>query len=56
MALSHESLQDYAIRLVHIHCYKSNPASAKVIVDNGGVLVSQIEVGGEHIQSYVIES
>ncbi len=43
---------------VHIHCHKSNSASAKIIESNGGVLHSEIEDGDSTriIQRFVIRT
>ncbi|WP_232366314.1 GNAT family N-acetyltransferase [Aliidiomarina halalkaliphila] len=43
-----------SIQPVHVHCYKHNQASARMILANGGVLDSEIEDGGETIQRYII--
>lgn len=40
---------------VHVHCYKSNHASARMIVACGGKLDSEVEVGDEVVQRYVVE-
>lgn len=55
MALSLELLQKNGTRLIHIHCYKSNTSSAKTIISNGGLLDSEIRVGDEIIQRFLIE-
>jgi predicted acetyltransferase len=46
------------IEEVHIHCYKSNPASARIIVSNGGVLQSEIEDGApaKIVQRFVVQT
>lgn len=46
------------IEEVHIHCYKENKASAKIIESNGGILHSEIEKGypAKIVQRFVVKS
>lgn len=44
------------IQPVHVHCYKHNQASARMILANGGVLDSEIEDRGTLVQRYVIST
>jgi predicted acetyltransferase len=46
------------IEEVHIHCYKTNPASARIIESNGGVLQSEIEDGApaKIVQRFVVQT
>jgi predicted acetyltransferase len=46
------------IEEVHIHCYKSNTASARIIEANGGILHSEIEDGDppKVVQRFVARS
>jgi predicted acetyltransferase len=37
---------------IHVHCHKSNIASAKMITRNGGVLDSEVEESPEVVQRY----
>jgi len=41
---------------LHIHCHKHNTASAKMIIANGGVLISEIQDAGSAglIQRYIV--
>ena len=41
---------------IHIHCYKSNLPSARMIMANGGRLESEIEDGTEIVQRYVVNA
>lgn len=45
MSLTIQEAWKRGIEEVHIHCYKSNRASARMIESNGGVLHSEIEEG-----------
>lgn len=43
------------IRAVHVHCYKDNEPSARMILASGGVLDSEVqESSGNTVQRYVI--
>lgn len=39
---------------VHIHCYKDNPASARAIIANGGVLDSEIVDGDKVVLRFLV--
>ena len=54
MKLSIQKLADMGVNPIHIHCYKNNMASVKVIIDNGGVLDSELSQNGEIIQRFVL--
>jgi len=54
MKLSIQKLVEMGVNPIHIHCYKDNIASAKVIIDNGGVLESEFSSGGKSIQRFVV--
>ena len=41
MQLSIEYLVKMGSQKIHIHCYKENESSARTIINNGGVLVSE---------------
>lgn len=58
MSLTIQEARKRGIDEVHIHCYKSNLASAKIIEANGGVLHSEIEEGalGNVIQRFVVRA
>jgi predicted acetyltransferase len=58
MALTIQEARRKGITQVHIHCHKSNTASAKMITRNGGVLDSEIAEAGsdEVIQRYHVAS
>jgi predicted acetyltransferase len=55
MQLSIEHLFKRGIEQVHIHCYKENTASAKMIINNNGKLDSEINEDGKIIQRYVVQ-
>jgi predicted acetyltransferase len=55
MKLSIETLFKRDIENIHIHCYKNNSASAKVITNNQGVLTSEITENDRVIQRYVVK-
>ena len=55
MNLSIRKLHDMGVNQIHIHCHKSNLKSAKIIMNNGGVLDSEINDNGEIVQRYIIE-
>lgn len=54
MSLSIDYLKGLKITPIHIHCYKDNIASAKTIAQNGGTLRSEIELGDQTVQRYII--
>ena len=56
LALTIEEARMRGIGDIHIHCYKDNQASARMIVSNGGSLNSEIEDGDSKqiIQRYVV--
>ncbi|QQX82568.1 GNAT family N-acetyltransferase [Shewanella sp. KX20019] len=54
MKRSIEKLAAMGVSPIHIHCYKENTASAKVIVDNGGLLNSEFSESGKVIQRFVV--
>jgi predicted acetyltransferase len=58
MSLTIQEAWKRGIDEVHIHCYKSNPASAKIIEANGGVLHSEIEEGASAsvVQRFVVRT
>jgi predicted acetyltransferase len=58
MSLTIQEAKKRGIDEVHIHCYKSNPASAKIIAANGGVLHSEIEEGvsANVVQRFVVRA
>ena len=58
MALTLGEARKRGIDEVHIHCYKANEASARVIISNGGVLQSEVTEGdpAEVIQRYVVKT
>ena len=56
LRLTIQQARSRGIDTVHVHCYRSNPASAKVIMRNGGALASEGRHGqaSEIIQRYCI--
>ena len=54
MKLSIETLFKRGVESVHIHCYKDNLSSARVIATNHGNLDSEIVEGGKTIQRYIV--
>ena len=58
MALTIGEARKRGIDEVHIHCYKANEASARVIISNGGVLQSEVTEGDPAvvIQRYVVDA
>lgn len=57
MALTIHEAHKKGIKEIHIHCHKSNQTSARMIISQGGVLVSELE-GDEStdtIQRYVVK-
>ncbi len=53
MHLSMEQLILMGARKIHIHCYKTNLSSAKIIMNNGGILDSEIRENENIVQRYV---
>ena len=58
LSLTLDKARGLGIGEVHIHCHKSNEASGRMIVRNGGVLHSEIEVGDPAVivQRYVVQA
>lgn len=58
MSLTIQEAWKRGIEEVHIHCYKSNGASASIIESNGGVLHSEIEEGhpARIVQRFVVNA
>jgi predicted acetyltransferase len=56
MKLSIEALYHRDVKTIHIHCYKNNTASAKVITNNLGILDSEITEGYQIIQRYIVKA
>jgi predicted acetyltransferase len=58
MALTIQQAWKRGIEEVHIHCYKSNGASASIIESNGGVLHSEIKEGHpvRIVQRFVVKN
>lgn len=58
LSLTLDRAREIGIGEVHIHCHKSNEASGRMIVRNGGVLHSEIEVGDPVaiVQRYVVQT
>lgn len=54
MKLSIEALREKEVKDIHIHCFKSNIASAKIISQNGGILDSEIIDNHEVIQRFIV--
>ncbi|MEH6452242.1 MAG: GNAT family N-acetyltransferase [Psychromonas sp.] len=55
MKSSIEKLREMGTQHVHIHCYKANSASAYTIINNGGELESELALGEETVQRYVVK-
>lgn len=55
MKLTLEKAGALGIQPVHIHCYKHNESSARMILANEGRLESEIGEGGEVIQRYLVQ-
>ncbi len=55
MNLSIKKLHCMGVNQIHIHCYKSNLKSAKIIMNNGGVLDSEINDKEKIVQRYIVE-
>jgi len=53
MRLSIEKLTLMGVNKIHIHCHKTNLSSAKIIMNNGGILDSEISENKEVIQRYI---
>ena len=58
MSLTIQEARKHGIGEVHIHCYKSNVASAKMIQANGGMLHSQVEQpeSAKIVQRFVVRT
>ena len=58
MALTIKEAQKLKIEELHIHCYKNNKASVRMIISNGGVLDSEVEEeeSREVVQRYLINN
>lgn len=58
LSLTLDRARGIGIGEVHIHCHKSNEASGRMIVRNGGVLHSEIAVGDPVaiVQRYVVQA
>lgn len=58
LSLTLDKARGIGIGDTHIHCHKANAASVRMIVRNGGVLHSEIELGDpvEIVQRYVVRS
>lgn len=58
MSLTIQEAWKRGIEEVHVHCYKANKASAKIIESNGGILHSEIEKGypAMIVQRFVVKS
>jgi predicted acetyltransferase len=56
LALTIQKARSKGIEEIHVHCHKSNEASARMIIRNGGILHSEIEDAGpaEIVQRYVV--
>jgi predicted acetyltransferase len=55
MKLSIEALFERGVENIHIHCYKNNAPSAKVITKNQGILHSEITDDEQTIQRYIVK-
>lgn len=58
MRLTIQEARKRGIEEVHVHCYKSNKASARIIESNGGVLHSEIKEGASAkiVQRFVVQT
>lgn len=58
LSLTLDKASEIGVGDVQVHCHKSNPASRRMIVRNGGVLHSEIEVGDPAVivQRYVVQA
>jgi len=56
MKLTLDKAVERGINPVHVHCYKHNEASARMIVANGGVLESEVTEGEVVVQRYVVNT
>lgn len=54
LKLSLQKIAELGVSEVHIHCHKHNESSVRMILANGGNLDSEIVVGGEVVQRYII--
>ncbi|GJM10599.1 MAG: acetyltransferase [Lysobacteraceae bacterium] len=54
MALTIAEARKRGIGDIHIHCYKNNPASARLIVASGGKLHSEVGHAPSIVQRYVV--
>jgi predicted acetyltransferase len=54
LALTIQEARRRGIGKIHIHCHKSNTASAKMIARNGGLLDSEVSDEMEVIQRYLV--
>ena len=56
LSLTLDRAREIGVGEVHVHCHKGNGASGRMIVRNGGVLHSEIEVGDPAVvvQRYVV--
>jgi predicted acetyltransferase len=54
MQLTLDKAAERGIHPVHIHCYKDNAPSARMIRAVGGILDSEIEAEGHIVQRYLI--
>lgn len=55
LGLTLQQARQLGIAQVHVHCYKHNEASARMIRANGGWLESEIEADGKLVQRYLID-
>ena len=53
--LALDECRKLGINRVLMVCDKDNPASARTIIKNGGVLENEVEAGGNVVQRYWIE-
>jgi predicted acetyltransferase len=51
-----EQAMAHGIQEVHIHCYKNNLPSARMIIANGGTLESEVVEGAEVVQRYLVNA
>ncbi len=54
MGLTIEQASLRGISNIHIHCYKQNAASARIILENRGELQSEIREGNAVVQRYIL--
>lgn len=55
LRLTLQQARQRGIAQVHVHCYRHNVASARMIRANGGWLESEVEVDGKLVQRYLID-